>query len=297
MRRMIVFLAVFFAVSTVQAQGLTPDQLVVTDLASANAALAAQGLGVQIDKVEYVVDPNANGELQGRTIFASDRTLQLDAQWVSGDARRLADGDNLTYLVDPFFVLANGSINSEPSIDASFQTWDDVSCSKAPIVKRPFGGVEPNFVLGLFFGFPADPFQADITTTGFLPGFVFDLLAPGGSNFILGVTFTLVFIDGNGDPTDVNGDGYADVALKEVWYNDAFPWTTGNGGGVDIETVALHENGHALGLGHFGDIFQTPNGKIHFAPKAVMNAAYGGEERAPLGTDNAAYCAVYANWP
>jgi hypothetical protein len=37
--------------------------------------------------------------------------------------------------------------------------------------------------------------------------------------------------------------------------------------------VALHENGHALGLGHYGKVFVTTNNaKLHIAPRAVMNA-------------------------
>ncbi len=295
-QRASLLLVAFALVGQAQAQVIDPENLVLTDLSAVNAALTAQGLGVQIEKVEYLVDPEADGEIQGRTIFADDRELRLDTQWAPSDARRLADGDNITYLIDPFFVVANGSIDSEPAIDASFATWNNVNCSNLSIVKRPFAGIEPNFVLGLFFGFPADPFQADITTTGFLPGFVFDIIEPGGSNFILGVTWTLIFVDGAGDPTDIDGDGNADVALKEVWYNDAFAWDT-SGGNIDIETVGLHENGHALGLAHFGSIFQTSNGKIHFAPHAVMNAAYSGPQRSPRGTDNGAYCGIYASWP
>jgi len=51
-------------------------------------------------------------------------------------------------------------------------------------------------------------------------------------------------------------------------------------------------------MGHFGKIFRTEsNGVIHFAPRAVMNAAYGGVLQTPQGTDNASFCSNFARWP
>lgn len=60
----------------------------------------------------------------------------------------------------------------------------------------------------------------------------------------------------------------ADMAL-----NTRFQWTAGGGSGYDLETVFLHENGHALGLGH------TP------VSGAVMQATYAGVRRS-LQTDD-----------
>jgi hypothetical protein len=235
----------------------------------------------------------------GRTILRDDDEVNLETRWVPNDDRRLADGSNITYLIDDWFRLANGSIDAAPPIDNSFETWDSgTGCSDMPIIKRDYlAGTEPNFVLGLFFGFAADPFLADITTTGFLPGFVFDILEPGGSNFILGVTFTLIFVDENDNPSDIDNDGKVDTALKEVWYNDSFPWST-DGSAIDIETVALHENGHALELGHVGRIFRTEkNGKIHYSPRTVMNASYSGIQRKASGLANVAHCENFKTWP
>jgi hypothetical protein len=56
--------------------------------------------------------------------------------------------------------------------------------------------------------------------------------------------------------------------------------------GIDVETVALHENGHGLGIGHFGP-----------PPIAVLNPVYGGLRHQPFAIDNAGMCAVYASWP
>ena len=55
---------------------------------------------------------------------------------------------------------------------------------------------------------------------------------------------------------------------------------------VDVETVALHENGHSLGLGHFGP-----------PPAAVMNPVYAGINTTPDAIDKAGACAVWGWWP
>jgi len=85
--------------------------------------------------------------------------------------------------------------------------------------------------------------------------------------------------------------------LNEVYYNDNFgdpggdragnPWGINVSlPGIDVETVALHENGHSLGIGHFGP-----------PPIAVMNPVYGGIRHTPFSVDNAGMCAVFASWP
>ncbi len=274
-------------------------------IAQANADLASRGLGVAIEKAEWV-GGGTNNEA-GQTVFANDRTLRLESQWVPGDERRNASGNTVTHVVDQTFAGANvfnpfPVINAEPAIDASFETWDAMSCSKLDIVKRP-DAAGTGYSILLNTGDPVtDIFYADISTIGFLPGGLFDaVLGPGASSSVLGVTFTFVFgtnTPGGFVPSDINNDGYDDVALKEVWYNDAFRWTTTGGAGFDVETVALHENGHALGLGHFGKVSVTnSNNKLHVSPRAVMNAFILGTLRNPLGTDNGAYCGLYGSWP
>ena len=269
-------------------------------LQGVNDQLAAAGADFAVVRAELALSPDAPPD-QALLVFANDRTLRISSKWVPGDLRRDADGDNLTFLSYGPFALANGSIDSEPSVDASFDTWGSVQCGSLPLVKRADQGVFPSAV---FEG--GDPFVADVVTLGFLPGFFFDLvLGAGASQNVLGVTFTFVFgsfdSGGNFTPSDVDNNGRDDTALKEVWYNDAFDW---NVDGVtsatttDIETVAFHENGHALELGHFGAIVgNTRSGKLQVSPRAAMNAIILGTLRSPLGTDNAAYCGNWARWP
>lgn len=129
---------------------------------------------------------------------------------------------------------------------------------------------------------------SDVVNAGWYPASCF------GTNTL---AFSVTFIFGG----DINGDNYLDTALNEVYYNDAwgnpnlpagdnrvnFPWNVGGLGlpNIDVQTVALHENGHSLGLGHF-------NG-----PTAVMNATYAGPRQSIFPIDHAGICTVWAQWP
>lgn len=264
-------------------------------LAAVNAELAEKGFeNIQLVMAETITYSEEGGVAAGQTLFANDRTKTLPSQWQANDPIRSSvygapAGNDLTHTFFSPLALANGSINSEPDIDASFETWNNLKKNSGlDLIKVPTpAGVLPSALLS-FGGLTSDPFAADISTIGFLPGAIFDaVLGPGSSSSVLGVTFTFTWTAA----PDV-------VALKEVWYNDDFTWSNDGSPGIDIETVALHENGHALGFGHFGKIFVTnANGKLHVSPKAVMNAAYLGPEREPLGTDKASFNNVYGSWP
>jgi hypothetical protein len=132
---------------------------------------------------------------------------------------------------------------------------------------------------------------ADVMHSGFLPA---NVLGPN----VLGVTFTFIFIEfAGGPPTDVNNDGLADTAFRDIYYNDAFGWRV-DGGAFDIETVALHEAGHGLSQAHFGTAFRDAGANtLHFAPRAVMNAAYSGVQRSLAGSDKGGHCSIWADWP
>jgi hypothetical protein len=156
--------------------------------------------------------------------------------------------------------------------------------------------ISTGFVSALFgFGGSLD-YVADVVHAGWLPGPFFDLLAPEGSTFILGVTFTIIFTDDNGNPVDTDNNKKADVAWREIYYNDAFAWADGST--YDVETIALHEAGHGLSQAHFGKAFLDNGGnKLHFAPRAVMNAAYSGIQTDIAKTDNGGHCSNWASWP
>jgi hypothetical protein len=273
--------------------------VIQASLAQLNARLVADGAPYAIEQIELSLAPTAD-PANPNIVFAFDRALRLTSRWVPGDVRRGADGNNITFANFEPFMVANGVTPGEAAIDAAFATWNGVTCSKLPLVKRVLPpGIFPSVVFGLG-GFTNDPFAADISNIGFLPGFLFDaFLGPGASTSVLGVTFTLIFLESiGGPPSDIDANHRFDTAIKEIWYNDNFLWSTNGGAGVDIETVALHEEGHGLEMGHFGRIAgNLKTGKLIVSPRAVMNAVILGTLRQPLGTDNSAYCGNWAQWP
>jgi hypothetical protein len=186
---------------------------------------------------------------------------------------------------------------SSAAISRAMQTWDDVTCSDLGIFRIPSQpGIETGFVSELLgFGGSLD-YVADVVHAGWLPGAFYDSIAPGGSEYILGITFTIIFTDDDGNPVDVDNNNKLDVAWREIYYNDAFEWADGDH--YDVETVALHEAGHGLSQDHFGQAFSNiSNNKLHFAPRAVMNAAYSGIQTEINESDEGGHCSNWASWP
>jgi len=266
----------------------------MTRVQQINESLRASGLGIAIEEISFYTIG------QGRPGI---RIHQAGLRWVAGDARRLADGDNITYLVDQSDgATASGltSAQTEAALDRALDTWQDNRCfKKVNIIKRADSGADPD-IFDAFFGFGGfgNPFLADIVEAGWLPRAFFEAVGgPGGGRGILAFSVSFIFVDSNGNPTDINGDNYLDTALNEVYYNDNFGDPAGDRAGnpwginillpgIDVETVGLHENGHSLGLGHFGP-----------PPDAVMNPVYAGIRHSPLPADSAGMCATWASWP
>jgi len=278
----------------VAAQQGEGDPNVLARMRQINEQLRGSGLGIAIEEIQFI----SIG--QGRP---ANRIHQQGFRWVAGDERRAADGNNITYLVDQSDgATASGLTNAqtEAALDRALATWNADKClKKTNLIKRADSGADPD-IFDAFFGFGGfgDPFLADIVEAGWLPKAFFDAVGgPGGGHGILAFSVSFIFVDGNGNPTDINGDNYLDTALNEVYYNDNFgnpggsrpgnPWGINIAlPGIDVETVGLHENGHSLGIGHFGP-----------PPDAVMNPVYAGIRHTPLAVDDGGMCAVWGSWP
>ena len=280
---------------------------------------SAENYNVELLKVEYITIGDG-GEMGNIVFFKDLGNKKLGDDFVPGFA--LDGTDNISYSVDDSRPSADLNFSeTHNAIDRAMGTWNDVTCSDIGLFELPNSGNsgwiakfigdpvrdingdpveddEGNLIYNFVdedgnpydFGGSYDYF-ADINHVGWMPADFFDILAPGGSTFILGATFTLIF-----PGTDFDNNGKPDVAFREIYYNDAFTWKDGST--YDVETIALHEAGHGLSQGHFGKAFGTfSNQKVHFAPRAVMNASYTGVQTSIGNTDNAGHCANWASWP
>ena len=248
---------------------------------------------------------------KGTTLIANDRTHVFPSTFVENDARRGSPFNTITYLVDQSdgSVLSWNPTNTgvvtlsnaitEPEVDTSMAAWTTLKCNGPNVSKVADTGADPDLVDGLIapFVYPVGTPFADVTHAGWYPASLFNAMVPNGGSSILGITFTFVFIDTAGNPTDIDRDGRPDTAFREIYYNRGFGWGTGSGStrNIDIQSVSTHESGHGFGLAHFGKVFITNVGTIQFAPKALMNAVYVSPDRTIYGSDSSSFCQIWSN--
>ncbi len=266
-------------------------------LSTLNKKLKAENKSFIVALAEYIT--SGPGAPVGKTLYFKDTgNKQLSAHWVPGDPRRNSRTE-ITWTTDRTEPCADvGPADCFNAIDQAMATWNSTKCAAIPLTKVNDYGYDWGYVQYLKgFGGIAG-YWADITHAGWLTGDFFDLLAPGGSAYILGVTFTFIWIQ-NGVATDIDHNGKSDVAFREVYYNDAFLWGIDSARPlIDVESIVLHESGHCVSLAHFGTAFRTDsNGKLHFSPRAVMNAGYYDLQQQLLPTDLAGFCSVWSSWP
>jgi hypothetical protein len=274
-------IALIVMLAVPQALSAIDENEVKVVLNTMNDQLAAANKDFAVDCVEFLTVDE-----EGIIVYANDHQHQLSSQWLAYDPWRFGTRD-IYWAVDQVDQTADvpwADVNG--AIDNAMNTWNTVPCANIPLVWVNDYGLDLGYVQYLVGMGGVPGWLADITFAGWLPRTFFDIIAPpNGGNNILGVTFTFTW---NARPTD--------VAFKEIYYNDRFTWRI-NQRYYDIETVVAHEVGHGLSLGHFGKIFRTPNGDLHFAPRALMNAIYYDILHELLGTDNASFCSIWASWP
>lgn len=251
------------------------DSESLTIMLSSNDGLRAQGMDYIVQQIDYFHRDGSR---------ASARLYQNEFRWVPGDARRGSKDASLSVMFDESNGGTSGIGSSAVAnaVRRAQETWAADSClGKTPLYEAFYTGGDVTVFDGLAgTGTIGDPFGADIVAAGFNE----DISALFGPETVA-FSVTFVFVDGAGVPTDMDGDGRMDTAHNEIYFNPRFDWTVNrNEDGTDIETTALHELGHALGLGHFGS-----------PPVSVMNPVYSGVQRDLFPIDHAALCLVYGS--
>lgn len=263
-----------------------------------NVALDAAGEDYRAAKAEYITE--AGSQEAGLTVLAKNvGNKQITAAFVPHDARRapwsgpsgLAT-DDVTYAIDTTIdaVPIGGGLSgaqTDAAIVRAMDTWEGVNCSTLPLVRVPDLGVDIG-VVAFLNGLGGSGFVvADVQHAGFR-----DINFAGG---VLGVTFTFIFTSG-GNATDIDGDGYADTAFTEIYYDPSWSWADDGVSNIDVQSVAVHEAGHGLSQAHFGNIAIKNDGSLLAAPRAVMNALYSGPFRELTGTDIGGHCSIWEEW-
>ncbi|MDH3295302.1 MAG: hypothetical protein OER95_13360 [Acidimicrobiia bacterium] len=265
-------------------------------------------------------------ERDGQTIIVSQDVgnQAFPYQWVENDPRRHpADGLTLHYRID-LTELPPGisAADTEAAIESAVATFDREACNRNMRLVRVAGN--PNVDLGwvkgqvLGSGGPEAP-AADITFAGWVDddfwiasGFpdAFGLAMPvlfhaDGSSWIWG----LDAFDPDQPATDINNDRKRDLFATEIYFrrNANYIIDDDDLGNtlfyIDLETIILHELGHALGMDHFGQtsVILDENGElvdviVNEASANVMNTNNYFVRRELRGSDRASFCGLYANW-
>ncbi len=222
---------------------------------------------------------------------SSSRLHRQPFRWVSGDARRKADGTRLTYLVDLGDTTGapgrrgrrgrdrprHGLLGRRPLLRQGHRGQAGGQRRRSRHLRRHARASAASATTA---------WPTSSTPAGCPPPFFDAVAGPGSGETVLAFSVTFIYVGPDGRPTDVDRDGYLDTAANEIYYNDGFSWLLAGGNGMDLETVALHEIGHSLGIGHVGPPLE-----------AAMNPVYAGIERELHPLDRAALCGVWTRWP
>ncbi len=286
----IVLVGVMFAVNT-------PDNSV--------EALDYSDHTVVLAYAEIITDP-ASGEAGRVEWFRSDLgNAQLSHDFVYGDPRRSWNGSNpgITYAVNTGHQSSDANLTNQIGwmYDSIF-AWDNLTCSNLGLSENATSPANPGLVYNYFNGGGLNLalIDADLTQVGFYGAG--PLFAPGTST--LGVTYTLFWVDGNGNYTDIDNNGKYDAAFREIYYNDQYDWSDNGLEGrqpdgsryFDLPSVAIHEVGHGFSQAHFGNI-GIQDEALKASPHTIMNAIYGGIQRELTGRDIGGHCSNWAQWP
>lgn len=243
--------------------------------------------------------------------------------WVENDARRHSDnGLTLYYRIDQTELPTGISwADTEAAIEAAVATFNQVKCAKNfQLVRLPsdpaidYGWVQNDL------GFGGDEtLLPDITFAGWVsPEFFGGIGLPDANAVGIPVVYDsdnttpvwgLDVLEPGGDFSDTNGDGKYDKAATEIYFNNASPYVVDDDElantlfYIDLQSIILHELGHALDMDHFGrtKIILDENGEfvdllINENSANLMNSDNYFVARSLSGSDNGSFCGQWAQW-
>lgn len=219
-------------------------------------------------------------------LFVSGSALgyELNNLGAAGGWDDINKGGPVTTVLDASdYTLDISSGAVQTALTNAFTTWDSVEAATGLSVEFKadqegnydvFDGPNDSAGPPWFDGYSntldqnADWRYANIVVGGWLPESYF------GNPNILAVTWT----------GKLSGGGSRKPSWhSEIFFNDAWAWSDNPGAGeIDVETVALHEIGHALGFGHENDV------------PSVMASFYAGVNRTLFADDIDGVTALYS---
>ncbi len=265
-------------------------------------------------------------ERNGQTIYVS-RDVGKQAfpvDWVEHDPRRHGeDGLVLYYRIDRTELPPGISWDdTEAAIDSAVATFNAQACGRnLQLVRLPsdpdddLGHMQHRVGLG---GSPTP--QADLTFAGWVPDEFFTAAGYPGA---LGLTVPAAWdattgdqvwggldvLDPDADLADHDGDGDRDLFAMEMYFTSNFDYVVDDDDlantlfVIDVESIVLHELGHALGMDHFGryDVVFDEDGNfvdvvVNPNSVTVMNTANYYVKRDLAGADRASFCGIYGDW-
>lgn len=297
------------------AKGPPPKGSVVLDPAvvieSTNAALASEDATYRLSMIETISGDTAEAGIT--VVWKNVGNKELGHDFVPGDPRRSVAGggwstdpNSITYSIDPFdgtTFNGVGPATTSGEIRDGLGTWNILSCSD-PDLTEVTSPVDLG-VIAFLNNLGGSPFVvADIQYGGWLE------VEYGGPT--IAATHTFIWVDDEGNPTDIDRNGLIDVAFREIYFDKTcqacagapnWTWEVHNGINdpgfdIDIESISLHETGHGLSQAHFGTGFvRDKDGALYETSNSVMAAAYAGPRTDLQGSDSGGHCTIWGEWP